>query len=131
MPSITNRRRRRRVNAVVIGQGFVVWSLYEVIKKLARPVRWFVHELRQLVFGWRQYPEYLREQSLVEGVSNGKKGWLAIGAVMWGVWAWRKTLGRSEQVLLREVLGQGEQVVITQVARKPSRKARRAAAKIG
>ena len=94
-------------------------------------MRWFVRQLRQVVFGWKQYPEYLREQSLVEGVSNGKKGWLAVGAVMWGVWAWRKTLGRTEQVLLREVLGPGEQVVITQIPRKAPRKARRAASKAG
>ena len=77
------------------------------------------------------YPRYLRERSVTEGVWNGRKLWLAVGAVVWGGHALRKAVGRTEHVVLREVLAPGEQVLITQIARKPSKAARRAARPTG
>ncbi len=120
---------RRRVDAATLGQGFAVWALYEVGKRIFKPVAYLLRATRRAVFGWREYPEYLREQSIVEGVFNGSKGWLGIGALMWGVWAWRKGIGRTERVVLREVLEPGQRLVITQVPRKVPRKQRRAAAR--
>jgi hypothetical protein len=120
---------RRQIDAATLGQGFMVWALYELGKRIWRPVRYILREVRRAVFGWREYPEYLREQSIVEGIFNGSKGWLSIGAVMWGVWAWRKGIGRHERVVLHEVLEPGSRLVITQVPRKVPRKQRRAAAK--
>jgi len=121
---------RKRVDAATLGQGFAVWALYEIGKRLFKPIPYIIRELRRAVFGWKEYPEYLREQSLVEGVFNGRKGWLSVGAVFWGVWIWRKGMGRTERVVLREVLEPGQRLVITQVPRKVPRKQRRAAARV-
>ena len=121
---------RRRIDAATLGQGFAVWALYVIGRRVFRPIAYVLREIRRATFGWKEYPEYLREQSVVEGIFNGSKGWLSIGAVVWGVWAVRKGVGRTERVVLREVLEPGQRLVITQVPRKIPRKARRAAARV-
>jgi len=61
----------------------------------------------------------LRQRSLSEGLWNGRKGWMAVGAVVWGARGVRWALHREERVLLREVLEPGETVVVREVPRKP------------
>ena len=112
----------------VIGQGLAVWLGYQAFRKSKRPFRWTFRQVRQVLFGWKDYNKYLREQSVVEGVFNGRKTWLAVGAVVWGIRAVRRAGGRTEQLVLSEALQAGDQLIITQVPRKPSRKQRRAAA---
>lgn len=112
----------------VIGQGLAVWLGFQAVKKSKRPLHWVMRNLRDALFGWKDYTKYLREQTLVEGLFNGRKAWLALGAVMWGARALRRTAGRTEQIVLQEALQAGDQLIITQVPRKPSRKQRKAAA---
>jgi hypothetical protein len=78
----------------------------------------------------RLLPKLLRERSLVEGVWNGRKGWLAIGAVVWTVHGFSKARHREESVLLREVLKPGEHVIIRQAITRPTRRQLRRAGKI-
>lgn len=110
----------------VIGQGIVVWLGYQAVRKSKRPFRWTFRQFRQALFGWKDYNKYLREQSVVEGVMNGRKAWLAVGAVVWGLRALRRATGRSEHLVLNEALQAGDQLIITQVPRKPTRAQRRA-----
>jgi hypothetical protein len=69
----------------------------------------------------------LRERSLVEGVWYGRKAWLAVAAVVWGVHGINKARHREESVLLREVLRPGEHVIIRQAITRPTRRQRRKA----
>ncbi len=110
-----------------IASGLTVWFLYESTKRFVKPFRWIGGQFRRALFGWRDYPKYLREQSVVEGVFNGSKLWLTIGAAVWGFRAWRRATGRTEHVVLREVLRPGERFVIAEIPRKAPRRDRRAA----
>jgi hypothetical protein len=111
----------------VIGQGLAVWLGYQAVRKSKRPFRWTFRQFRQALFGWKDYNKYLREQSVVEGVFNGRKAWLAVGAVVWGLRALRRAAGHTEHVVLSEALQAGDQLIITQAPRKPSRSQRKAA----
>lgn len=112
----------------VVAQGMAVWLTFSVLRRFLHPFRWIRKNLARLVLGWRTYPQYLREQSVVEGVLNGSKLWLTIGAGVWGVRALKRATGGGERIVLREALQPGEQLVITQV-QLLSRRQRRAAAK--
>jgi hypothetical protein len=70
---------------------------------------------------------YLRERSIVEGVLNGRKPWLALGAVLLGLLGVRRAMQRTERIVLHEALKPGDQLVITQIARETSRRKRRKA----
>lgn len=76
---------------------------------------------------WHNYTKYLREQSIFEGLLNGRKVWLAIGAVVWGAKALRWASRSTERVVLSEILQPGDQILISQIPTKVSRKQRKAA----
>jgi hypothetical protein len=82
-----------------------------------------------LLSGWRGAGSVLRQRSLIEGVWNGRRGWLAVAAVVWGARGVSKALSRNEKVLLREVLRPGEQLLISQAIVKPTGRQRRRSAK--
>jgi hypothetical protein len=63
-------------------------------------------------------PDLLRQRSLSEGLWNGRKGWMAVGAVVWGARGVRWALHRQERVLMREVLEPGETVIVREVPTK-------------
>jgi hypothetical protein len=71
----------------------------------------------------------LRQRSLIEGVWNGRRGWLAVAAVVWGARGLTKALHREEKLLLREVLRPGMQLVISEPIVRPTRRQRRKTAK--
>jgi len=71
----------------------------------------------------------LRERSLVEGVWNGRRGWLAVAGVVWGLHGFNKARHRQESVLMREILRPGEHVIIRQAITQPTRRQRRKGAK--
>jgi len=76
------------------------------------------------------WPKLLRERSLVEGLWNGRKGWLAVGAVAWGIHGLNIARRRQESVLMREVLAPGQRLVIEQAITRPTRRQLRKAAKL-
>ena len=111
---------------VVVVQGLAVLGVYALVRRSFRPMAWIAKQLRSVIFDWKDYNKYLREQSVVEGVFQGRKMWLALGAAVWGIRAFRKATTRTEQIVLNEILLPGDQIFITQIPRKPSRKQRQA-----
>lgn len=118
-----------RPSPATVGQGLATWALFAAFRRSLRPVAWVMSQARRALFGWSDYSRYLREQSVVEGVLNGRKIWLVVGGGLWGVRALRRATGGTERVVLREVLEPGQRIVITQIPRKVPRKQRRIAAK--
>jgi hypothetical protein len=88
-------------------------------------------EVMGLVRGWRGASSILRQRSLIEGVWNGRKGWLAVAAVVWGARGLRKATHREEKLLMREVLRPGQQLIISQPIVRPTRRQARKARKAG
>jgi hypothetical protein len=84
-----------------------------------------------LLKGWRGAAGMLRQRSLVEGVWNGRRGWLAVGAVVWGARGLRKAFQRDDKVLMREVLRPGMQLLISEPIVRPTRRQRRRARRTG
>jgi hypothetical protein len=121
--------KRRGPTPVSLGQGLATWLVYLSVKRLVKPVRWGLSQIRRAIFHWTDYTRYLREQSVIEGVFNGRKLWLVVGGGVWGVRALRKATGGTERIVLREVIQPGDRIVISQLPRKASRKQRRATAK--
>ena len=121
----------RPADPKIIVQGMGVWLAFSVLRRFLHPFAWIKRNIARLIFGWRSYPQYLREQSVVEGVLNGSKLWLTIGAGVWGLRALRRATGGSDRVVLREALQPGEQIDITQVTRLSSRQRRKAARRPG
>jgi hypothetical protein len=83
--------------------------------------------LLRLATGWRGTLDYLRQQSLIEGMWNGRRSWLAVGALVWGARGLSKALRREEKVVLREVLRPGETYIVTEAISRPTRRQRRRA----
>jgi hypothetical protein len=50
----------------------------------------------------------LRRNAIYKGVLGGSRGWMAIGAVVWGPRLMKKALGRSEQIVATERLEPGQ-----------------------
>jgi hypothetical protein len=88
-------------------------------------------DLVTLSRGWRGLSAVLRQRSLIEGVWNGRRGWLAVAAVVWGARGLRKAMHREEKLLLREVLRPGQQLVISEPIVRPTRRQARKAARSG
>ena len=84
-----------------------------------------------LLRGFKGLSSLLRQRSLIEGVWNGRKGWLAVAAVVWGARGMRKAFHREEKVLLREVLRPGQQLIISEPIVRPTRRQQRKTAKAG
>jgi hypothetical protein len=68
----------------------------------------------------------LRRNAITKGVLGGQRGWMAVGAVVWGLRLLRKLLGRTEEVVATEKLEPGQVLCLTAIA-PPSRAERRAA----
>ncbi len=120
-----------RPTPATVGQGLATWAIFAAFRRSVRPAAWVLSQVRRALFGWSDYTRYLREQSVVEGILNGRKLWLVLGGGLWGVRALRRATGGTERVVLREVLEPGQRIVITQVPRKIPRKQRRTAARAG
>ena len=70
----------------------------------------------------------LRQNAISKGVLGGRRGWMAIGAFLWGPRIVKRFMGRQEEVLTTERLKPGETVTITAV-RPLTRSERKAAAR--
>lgn len=69
---------------------------------------------------------FLRRGALYKGVFGGSRGWMVIGAALWGPRLVKRVLGRSEEVLAVEKLKSGQFVRI-EALRPPTRRERKAA----
>jgi hypothetical protein len=67
----------------------------------------------------------LRRNALYRGLLGGSRGWLAIGALLWGKGLLKKLLGKDEQVLAVEKLKAGQGIRIDAI-RPDTRRQRRA-----
>lgn len=70
----------------------------------------------------------LRRGAIYKGVLGGRRGWVAIGAVVWTPRLLKKALGRTEQVVATEVLEPGQALrleAIKPLTRSERRSARR------
>jgi len=70
----------------------------------------------------------LRRNALYKGVFGGQRGWMVVGALVWGPRLLKRFAGRQEQVLTTEKLVAGQSIQI-QAVRPPTRQQRRAAAR--
>jgi hypothetical protein len=67
----------------------------------------------------------LRRKALYKGFLGGGRGWMAVGAALWGPRLVKKAFGRSEQIVATEVLKPGQGVHLNTI--KPlTRRQRRA-----
>ena len=67
---------------------------------------------------------YLRTRSLKEGLLRGRRGWFAIGVVLWTVRLVRRISSRSPQIVSKEILRAGETVSISSLEREGRSKRR-------
>jgi hypothetical protein len=67
---------------------------------------------------------YLRTRSLKEGLIRGRRGWFAIGVVLWTVRLVRRISSRSPQIVSKEILRAGESVSISSLEREGRSKRR-------
>ena len=67
---------------------------------------------------------YLRTRSLKEGLIRGRRGWFAIGVVLWTVRLVRRISSRSPQIVSKEILRAGETVSISSLEREGRSKRR-------
>jgi hypothetical protein len=68
----------------------------------------------------------LRRNALYKGLLGGRRGWMAVGALVWGPRLMKKALGRTEEVVATERLEPGQALRIEAI-KPPSRDERRAA----
>ena len=68
----------------------------------------------------------LRQNAIAKGVLGGRRGWLVVGAFMWGPRLVRRFMGRQEEMLTTERLKPGETITI--MAIRPATRAERKAA---
>ncbi len=67
---------------------------------------------------------YLRARSLKEGLVRGRRGWFAIGVVLWTARLVRRMSSRSPQLVSKEILRAGESVSISSLEREGRSKRR-------
>jgi hypothetical protein len=70
----------------------------------------------------------LRRNAVSKGLFGGSRGWLAVGAVVWGPRLMKRAFGRTEKVVATEVLKPGQALyleAIPQQTREQRRAARR------
>jgi hypothetical protein len=68
----------------------------------------------------------LRRGALYKGLFGGSRGWLAVGAVLWGRGALKRFFGRQEEIVTVEKMTNG-QLMQLNVMRPPTRRERRKA----
>lgn len=56
---------------------------------------------------------YLRARSLKDGFGRGRRGWFAVGVVVWGARLLRRVVGRRPQNVSIETLKPGQSVTVT------------------
>ena len=69
---------------------------------------------------------FLRRGALYKGVFGGQRGWMAVGAVLWGPRLFKRFFGKNEQILGTEKLVAG-QFVRLEAIKPPTRRERKAA----
>lgn len=69
---------------------------------------------------------YLRRGALSKGLFGGRRGWMAIGALLWAPKVAKRLFGRTEEVVAIERLKPGQFVRLEAIP-APSRRERRAA----
>lgn len=67
----------------------------------------------------------LRRNALYKGLFGGSRGWLAVGAFVWGPRLLKRALGRNEEIVAKEVLKPGQSLYLEAIA-PPTRAQRRA-----
>ncbi len=68
----------------------------------------------------------LRRSALYKGVLGGNRGWMAVGAVLWGPRLMRRMFGKQEEVVAVERLTAGQFVRLESI-KPPTRRERKAA----
>lgn len=68
----------------------------------------------------------LRRNALYKGVFGGSRGWMAVGAVLWGSKLFKRFLGKNEEVIATEKLVAGQWLRLEAIS-PPTRKQRKAA----
>lgn len=68
----------------------------------------------------------LRRSALYKGVFGGHRGWMAVGAVLWGPRILRRVFGKQEEIVAVERLTAGQSVRLESI-KPPTRKERKAA----
>lgn len=71
----------------------------------------------------------LRRNALYKGLLGGNRGWLAVGALIWGRGIIKRTFGKQEQVLTVEKLTKGQGLRIDAIG-PPTRRQQRAARRV-
>jgi hypothetical protein len=71
---------------------------------------------------------FLRRNALHKGLLGGDRGWMLIGALVWGPRLLKRVMGRTEQVVATEKLVAGEFVRL-EVFAAPTRRQRKALAR--
>ncbi len=69
----------------------------------------------------------LRRRALTKGLLGGSRGWMAVGAVVWGPRLLKKAIGKNEQIVATEVLRPGQTIQLTTI--EPATRAERRAAR--
>ena len=67
---------------------------------------------------------FIRRGGIERGIFEGRRAWLMLGALAWGLHFLNKAAGRNEVVVYREELLPGESVVLRREA-TPQRRTRR------
>ncbi len=73
---------------------------------------------------------FLRRGALYKGVLGGRRGWMAVGAVLWTPKLAKKLFGKNEEVIATEKL-KGGQFVRLEAIPAPTRRQRKAATRSG
>lgn len=73
---------------------------------------------------------FLRRNAVYKGLLGGRRGWLAVGALVWLPRVMKRLFGRTEEVVTTEKLVAGEFVRLEAI-RPPTRRDRRAARRAG
>ncbi len=71
---------------------------------------------------------YLRRGALYKGLFGGRRGWMAVGAMLWTPRLLKRLVGRNEEVVAIERLEPGQFVRLEAIA-PPTRRERKAAAR--
>jgi hypothetical protein len=72
----------------------------------------------------------LRRDAIVKGLVGGNRGWMAIGALVWGPVLMRRFFGRTVEIVSSEVIKPGQAVrieaipALTKAERRALRRAR-------
>ena len=72
----------------------------------------------------------LRRSALAKGVFGGSRGWLAVGALLWGPRLLKRLIGKHEETIATEKLVAGQFISIEAI-RPLTRRQRKAARRAG